>query len=156
MLFRSRDGLTLGDLQCHEWMEAPDRIALLDRALWERAGAVEGGSSRKIEDYLQLAVQSQPLVVSNKTQFGEHLFRPNEGSFCQCSQGRIRGLRLISELCVERGTWGGADVCETADYMGNRLGLFRPWRCLVVSKQLLKQMQNSGMKGFHFEVARLV
>jgi hypothetical protein len=63
---------------------------------------------------------------------------------------------LLSSLFIRKSSWDGSDICATDVFVGSRVGLFRPYRLLVVSQRLYRAMQEERVRGVGFEVVELV
>jgi hypothetical protein len=116
-------------------------------------GVNEGKAPRR--NLSQLILQSKPLEVAAHSRFGETPFDTESGGYHRCGAGVIAGLRPISPLSIVGSSWDGSDLCRTAVYVSARVGLFRPYQLLVVSKRFFAAVREHGMTGFQFEVIEL-
>jgi hypothetical protein len=69
--------------------------------------------------------------------------------------GDTAGLNLISELFVSQSDYQGADLAATRQFVGNRQGILRPEKLLLLSGRLHELLQKYGVKGYAVEVAHL-
>lgn len=150
--------LTPSDRDFWSWLEGNEQLPLLERALWEQkdawGSAREGGEPRR--DFVQLIVQSSPVQVPDHTEIGDAPFDIEPSEYCTCESGKTRGPNLLSPLSIVRSSWDGSDICQTDLFFGRRQGLFRPHRHLVISNRLFISIQEKGIKGFGFEIVRLI
>jgi hypothetical protein len=114
----------------------------------------EGNAPRR--KLSQLVLQSKPLEVAAHSRFGRTPFDTESDGYHRCAAGVIAGLRPISPLSIVRSSCDGSDLCRTAVYVSRRVGLFRPYQLLVVSKRFLTAMKGQAMRGFQFEVVEIV
>jgi len=133
------------------WLYEDAPKALLNEML-EQQKALRIKPARSSRSYSQLVLHSRPLEVSERTRFGDRLLDTDVRKV-HCKSGEIAGGSLLSPLSVVGDSWDGSDLCRTRVYIIRRQGLFRPHQPLVVSKRLFTAMQQSGMKGFRYEVA---
>lgn len=99
--------------------------------------------------------------VPKKIAVGDYvqLLHPFDGE--RCPTGDLLGLNLISEVSLNRGSYNGADIFSSKQFVGTRRGLIRPQRLIFISQKLYRlieqERQNgNGIKGVRFEVAHLV
>jgi hypothetical protein len=151
-------GLGQTDARFWIWIEEPQQLPLLDRALWEQKAAWEARQSKPetAHHYRNLVVHSKPVRVSAQSVFGGRPFRSDGDERCRCTHGEVRGNRLVSSMWVDGSSWDGSDLCVSDVFVGGRMGLFRPARLLMVSKRLFDAMRREKMKGFGVEVVEII
>ena len=113
---------------------------------------------KALEGWHQLEVCSRPLQVVPPTRFGKGPFDDDEAGEYRCPEGHVAGLRLLSELSLDRNSLDGSDIYATQQQVGMRSrngGVFRPYPLLVISPRLRRALEEMGAKGFELEVAHL-
>jgi len=147
-----------GSWKFWEWLNDEAQKPLLDRMLGQKKDTIRNGETSSAgRNLAQLVLRSNPLQISDPTQFGETPFDKENKDYHQCDGGVIAGRRLISPLSVLRSSWDGSDLCRTGIHVGGRRhGLFRPHQLLVVSKRLFQAMLKHEMKGFQFEIVEMI
>ena len=98
------------------------------------------------------AATNDRVRVVPPTVVADGLFEPGPGP---CGCGDLLGLNLISEVSVDRGTLGTADVALTRQFVGVRRGVLRPYRLILVSSKLRAALVSERIRGCYFEVAHL-
>jgi hypothetical protein len=142
------------------WLNRPENRALSDQAqaeyvalkrhLKKRAGGKPGPV------WYQIIVRNHVDIVP-PTRTGVDPFDDDEKGEHRCPRGDTIGLNLLTELYISRGDFEkcNCDIAMTRQYIGVRRGLLRPEHRLIVSPKFWRVVQESGLKGFRFEVAYL-
>lgn len=124
--------------------------------IWNTMRGARSASPFGLSSFRQLVVRSKPLTGSDPTRFGDQPFRDTkEQCKCPLGLGEVRGQQLLSGLYLTRSSWDGSDVCMTDVFVGTRMGLFRPYRHVVISRRLFRELQKVGVRGVRFEVVGL-
>jgi hypothetical protein len=115
-----------------------------------------GRKAPEPSEWSQLVITAKPLKLSTLTVTGYNVFDLDEEDENRCPKGHVAGLNQLSELYVQRGSWGGSDWCRTDKLFGLRRGLLRPEPRILISQKLRQVLVGMKAKGFELEVARLV
>lgn len=107
-------------------------------------------------EWSQLVVTSKPAKLSPLTVTGNDVFDLDEDDEYRCPRGHTAGLRIISEIHVQRTKWDGSDWCLTDKLIGLRRGVLRPEPRILISQKLRQVLVDMKAKGFELEVAHLV
>lgn len=123
---------------------------VMPRALSSRcAGA---GQSQWYQPVLTSdAVSSAPI-----TRYGIDPFDEDAAGRYRCPLGHVAGLNIISEIYIERASWGGEDIAETRQMVGARGGLLVPFPLVIISQRFHQLLVSEKTRGFRAEVAHLV
>lgn len=151
-----RFGLAPSDRLFWSWIESEEQLPQLDRALWEQKALSESlhPVSPPARTYFQLRAESLPLRVAGETAEVRDPFS-TDSEHCECEFGKVE-RQVTYFLDVSASSWDGSDICQTDTCYGGRVGLFRPFRHLVISKRLFDAMRQQKMKGFEFEIVEMV
>lgn len=106
--------------------------------------------------WYRLTVTAPPIEVRAPTRFGIDPFDADDEGRYRCPLGHTVGLNILSELSIGRGSWGGADIAVTRQYVGSRQGVLVPSPLIVISPRLRQLLIEHDIKGFKTEVAYLV
>jgi hypothetical protein len=100
--------------------------------------------------YSQILTSQERVAASSHTRFGEHPFDDRREGVCPA--GDTAGLNILSELTVVSGAdIRAAGLMHTDRFVGNRLGLLRPERMIVMSQDLYRELLSAGVTGCSFE-----
>lgn len=109
----------------------------------------------EVESWSHLVVQPPYLRVDVSTRTGIDPFDPDREGRYRCPLGHVAGLNLLSELSVERASWGGRDFYLTQQCFGVRRGLLRPTPLLVVAPRVWRIFCEEEIRGASFEIAHV-
>jgi hypothetical protein len=104
-------------------------------------------------EWFQPTVDSEPLVTTDATKYGNSLLVEPEKT--TCPPGHVVGMRVFTELFVDCTSWKGADWVQTRDLIGTRRGLLAPYHLLVVSQRCWRLLRAGGFRGFAAEVVHV-
>lgn len=144
-----------------EWIVTPRFVDAFNSAGGSGASflAVEFRHGRRTDQpqWYQMVPTAEPVRVHPSTSAGNGPFpSPDADIRYRCPLGDTLGLNRLSELRIQQPAWDMADVNATAEYFGDRRGMFGPVRELVVSGRLRSELLNAGIRGFKQEVAHVV
>lgn len=106
--------------------------------------------------WYRLNITAPPVEVAAPTRFGVDPFDDDPAGRHRCPKGHVAGLNVLSELSVNRDSWGGADIAVTRQAVGDRQGVLVPFQLIVISPRLRQLLIEHNIKGFKTEVAYLV
>jgi hypothetical protein len=113
-------------------------------------------SGQVSENWFQLVVTDTNAEVSPATRTGIKPFNKDVNNEYRCRKGDLIGLRLISEVSVNRLSYSGCDMVATRQFVGLRSGVLRPERIVLISPRLRELLDQHKIKGYRVEVAHLV
>lgn len=105
--------------------------------------------------YQVLTTSSAPPMVP-PTRFGMGPFDEDIEGRYRCPLGHTAGLNVLSEISVPRAAWDGSDICLTRQYVGNRRGVLRPERLILISPRFRSLLVEHKVQGVGFEAAHFV
>ena len=114
-----------------------------------------GRSQSDSTDWFQLMVHGTLVDVSPRTRVGIDPFDEDKEGEYRCSGGDLIGLNLLTEVSISSNTPDEADIFVTRQFVGDRRGLLRPERIVLISRKLHTLITSEKLKGFKFEVAHL-
>lgn len=109
---------------------------------------------RPTPDWHQLVIPSATAEVVSPTHTGLSYLSPEPDEY-RCPEGHIIGFRLLSPLYLSRGSLDGQDWMLTRQWFGRRLGLFRPYREMIVSQRLYHLLKEQKVRHLHAEIVHL-
>lgn len=116
---------------------------------------LNGRKDSEIPGWKHLVFESEFAEVIPPTKAGIDPFDLDAEGAYRCRNGDTLGLNLISELTVAGATLPGSDFFATKQFFGQKMGLLRPERQLLVRPATLAAMKDSHLKGFKFEIAHV-
>lgn len=139
------------------WLNSAEIRPIAERAHEECVALKEkaGKSVRKLPVWYQLVITAPTVPTLPPTRFGKGPFDEDELGVYRCPLGHTAGLNLLSEVTVSRARWPGTDITHTQEHVGMRVGVFVPYRALLISPRFRSLMVNEGIKGCKTEVAHL-
>jgi hypothetical protein len=140
------------------WLNQQDHQPLLDGAWGEHAEAMEALQARRgkpLPVWYQLIVASTPVLLTTATRFGIDPFNEDEDGKYRCPHAHVRGLNLLSEVSLKRGSWDRSDFAITDGLVGMKQGLLRPRPLLLISQRVRNLLEEHKLKGYRLEVAHL-
>jgi hypothetical protein len=138
------------------WLNREENRAMADAAVDEYVALKQQHARRRahtLPTWYQLVVTSTPVEIIPPTRAGGDPF--DEQSRGRCVRGDVMGLNLLSEVTVSKASLSDADIMATRQMLGNRQGLLRPWRVLLLSPKAWRAIEDLGLKGFAIEVAHV-
>jgi hypothetical protein len=108
------------------------------------------------EIWFQLIVTESNAEVSTATKTGISPFDEDLNNEYRCRKGDLIGLRLLSEVSINRSSYSEHDWVATNQFVGLRSGVLRPERIVLISPRLRKLLEQHKIKGYRVEVAHLV
>lgn len=103
----------------------------------------------------QLWVTGKAGKLSKTTRLGKDPFSPSQVSW-HCPFGHSVVTQFLSEIHLERNGWDGSDIAVTSDLFGQGRNLLRPIPLIIVSQRMYRALERAELKGFSYEIARLV
>jgi hypothetical protein len=117
---------------------------------------VETKSPRFVEWHqLRINEGGPKLRVSSRTEFGIDPFDDDREGKYRCPLGHVVGLRVLSEVWVDREGVGESDISISNEFVGIKRGLLRPSRMIFVSVSAWNRLRHIGSGGWSVEVAHL-
>jgi hypothetical protein len=142
------------------WLNRAEQTLLRDQIRQEHIASMQRRERKRpprpLPQYYQLIVTSKPVRIASPTRFGIDPFDEDSKGQFRCPRGHVKGLNVLSELSISGNTWGGSDVAQTEEFVGERRGLLVPTRMLMISPRLYKLLRTESIKGYEVEVAHLV
>ncbi len=106
------------------------------------------------DGWFQLAGSNFLADVAAPTWIGTYPFSWDENDYA-CPLGDNLGLCIFSEISVRLDERNFPDIFQTRQYFGDRRGLLRPERRILVSPRFRKTVIDNGLKGMRFAVAHM-
>ncbi len=103
--------------------------------------------------WFQLKVTSSTVHIVPPTRIGNNPFDMNSEGKYRCPFGHVLGLNVLSEIWVSKVDWDGSDFLTTAELIGVRRGLLRPFAPVFFSPRVRNLLRKEGIRGFKTEVA---
>lgn len=116
---------------------------------------LNGRKGAEIQGWKHLVFRNEYAEVMPPTQAGIDPFDYDAEGTYRCPEGDTLGLNLISELTVAGATLPDSDIIATKQFFGQKMGLLRPERQLLVRPATYAAMKDSHLKGFKFEIAHV-
>ena len=113
----------------------------------------QNGKERS-ESWKQLFVPYVGASIVSPTLTGNGPFDLDLNSAYRCPIGPLLGLNLLSELTVKARELK-PDISTTAEYLGTRRGLLRPYRPTIVSAAFRRAFLDGRLKGANFDVVHV-
>lgn len=114
-----------------------------------------GRKDTEILGWKHLVFQGEYAEVIPPTKTGIDPFDYDAEGTYRCPEGDTLGLNLISELTVAGATLPESDFIATKQFFGQKMGLLRPERQLLVRPAVYMAMKDSHLRGFKFEIAHV-
>lgn len=108
-----------------------------------------------LDGWRQLSVDGPPIEVVSPTVFGIDPFDLDLAGEYRCPRGHVAGLNVLSEPTVARESWHGADLFQSRQMVGRRVGLLVPTPLLFASARLYAILRDHSISGLRFSVAHL-
>ena len=103
----------------------------------------------------QVCITGQAGKLAKATRLGKDPFSPSQVSW-KCPVGHSVVTQFLSEIHLDRNGWDGSDITVTTDLFGQGRKLLRPTPLIIVSHRMYRALEMAGLKGFSYEIARLV
>ena len=113
-------------------------------------------SSSESSDWFQLILTNNEAEIAPQTKVGIAPFDEDEKGTYRCPNGDTLELNLLSELSIKASTALASDIMGSRQYLGDRRGLLRPEREILISQRLYRLLKDEKIKGFKVDVAHLV
>jgi hypothetical protein len=113
-------------------------------------------SSARSKEWFQLTVPDATAEIVAPNRVGVDPFDDDAEGKYRCESGDLIGLNLLSEVSIDAASRGDADLICTRQFIGNRQGLLRPERVLLVSPKLGRLIWSEKLKGVELEVVHVV
>lgn len=152
-------GVSMGSLAYMYWLRGVEQTELLDLALQEYNEKYYKPPDpyAKETGYFQLVPCSQGWRIAMDTTLCIDYFDLDLDGKYRCphcaAPGHGVGFNLHSELYFDKSTWSGDDITLSADYLGSRMGLYRPRRLMLLSKHAHEVLSKAGLSGLNLEIA---
>jgi hypothetical protein len=107
-------------------------------------------------NWFQFLAKNSSAEIMTCTRTGVDPFGTQSPDPHICSRGDTIGLNLLSEVTLDKRTIPADDVFSSRQYLGNRMGLLRPYRPIFVSQKVREIVETHDLKGIKFEIAHLL
>jgi hypothetical protein len=104
----------------------------------------------------QMIIDSASAEIIAPTKAGISAFVDDKKGEYRCPDGHLLGLNRTTEVTLSRTTRGDEDILYSKQYFGQRKGVLRPHREILVSPRLRSLIVKHRLKGVEFEVAHLL
>jgi hypothetical protein len=118
---------------------------------WDPVRVLDRNDAKE-SDYFRLIVTGEPLDVVPPTKFGINPFDLDVEGEYRCKLGHVYGLVLLSEVHFMVAPDKASDFMHSVGFVGNRMGVLRPSRIVVVSARLARLLE-TVKPDVRFEVA---
>jgi len=107
------------------------------------------------DKWFQILIKSSPVDLHDNTRVGDNPFAEGAEAKYRCSRGDLVGLRLLSEVSIQKQTYFGDDIVRTRQFVGRRGGVLRPEPIVLISNRLWSAFEQAKLKRWNFEVGHL-
>lgn len=160
LLKKAKDaGIDHHSWRFYVWLNQPEQSLLYEEMINEYILLTNYSNYQKISSipkWYQLNIISKPVKIASNTKFGIDPFDEDKEGKYKCPNGHVSGLRILSELSIEKDSWDGSDINLTETMIGYRQGVYVPSPLITISRKFYNLLNEYNIKGYEVERVHLL